>query len=272
MFTDEFETSILREIKKITKSIAWFSDDHWRFDNYSKYYARYFSWVITTYSKAVEKYKNIDVENVIRSQWAANTNIYKKMESSGFFPDVSFVGTWSRPRQRIIGALEKAGINVAVYGSGWKLGRIDKDKMLEIFSNSKISLALNPAPSLFNVNSLARLFFKRSRNKFVLDFHLWGNLKSWSNRRIPQIKARHFEIPACKGFLMTSMVDDLDKYFRIGEEVVIYKDTSDLIVKIKHYLENDIERMNISRAGYQRVLKDHIYEKRFDEIFKTIFG
>lgn len=272
MFTDEFNPDILEEIKKITTSVVWFSDDHWRFENYSRYYVPHFFWAITTYSKAVEKYKKIGINNVIRSQWAANTDIYKKIESNDSFRDVTFVGTWSRPRQKIISALERAGVKVNAYGSGWKQGRVNKDKMLEIFSNSKINLALNPAPSLFNVNSLARLFFKRSRNKFVPDFHLWNNLKSWFNRRIPQIKARHFEIPACGGFVISSLADDIENYFEPNKEMVFYKNLDDLIGKIKYYLEHNEERRKIAESSYQRVIKHHTYEKRFSEIFQKIKG
>jgi len=271
MFTDELNPEILDEINKYTKSIAWFSDDHWRFDNYSRFYAPHFSNVITTYSKAVDRYKKIGIKNVVHSQWAANADIYKPItENVKKEIDVSFVGTWSRPRGKIISAIEKAGINIKTYGKGWSVGRISEKEMIEIFSSSKINLALNPAPGYFNANSLGRLLLKRSMNKIVPDFHIWDNFKSWTKRGIPQIKARHFEIPACGGFLMTSMADNLGDYYKIGEEIVIYNDIKDLIDKIKYYLKNDQKRKKIAEAGYSRTIKDHAYQKRFTEIFKKI--
>jgi len=271
MFTDELLLKILDEINKYTTSVAWFSDDHWRFDNYSKYYAPHFSWVITTYSKAVDRYKKIGVKNVIHSQWAANIDVYRPItENVKKEIDVSFVGTWSRPRQKIILALKNKGINVECYGSGWSNGRISSDKMVKIFSSSKINLALNPAPGYFNMNSLGRLLFKRSMDKITPDFHFLNNFKSWINRGIPQIKARHFEIPACGGFLMTSMADNLGDYYKVGEEIAVYKDTKDLIEKIKYYLKNDQKRKKIAEAGYLRTIKDHTYQKRFADIFKKI--
>jgi len=270
MFTDEFDKNILEEIKKYTKSIAWFSDDHWRFDNYSKYYAQYFSLVITTYSKAVEKYNKIGAKNVIRSQWAANIETYKPILRKEEQFEVSFVGTWSRPRQKIISQLQKAGINVIAYGSGWPAGKVSQQKMMEIFSNSKINLALNPASGYFNVNSLGRLFLKRSINKIIPSFNFINNFKCWISRGISQIKARHFEIPACGGFLITSMADDLGSYYKIGEEIVVYKNIDDLISKIKYYLKNENERIKIAAAGYEKTLKNHAYNERLDKIFKEI--
>ena len=271
MFTDELSPEVLDEIKKYTKSVAWFSDDHWRFDNYSRYYAPHFSWVITTYSKAVDRYKKAGINNVIHSQWAVNTDIYRPItESVKKEIDISFVGVWSRPRQNIISALKNKGINVECYGSGWPNGRISSDKMVEIFSSSKINLALNPAPGFFNKNSLGRLLFRRSMDKIIPDFNFWNNFRSWINRGIPQIKARHFEIPACGGFLITSMADNLSDYYKIGEEIVVYKNTNELIEKIKYYLKNDQNRKKITEAGYLRTIKDHTYQKRFTEIFKKI--
>ena len=127
MFTDEFFYSTLDEIRTTTTSIGWFSDDHWRFDNYSKRYARHFTFVATTYSKAVERYKKIGQGNVILSQWAANSNLYTPAvdrQTATEKPDVCFVGGWSKPRAEIMAALEKAGVQVATYGGGWKGGRV----------------------------------------------------------------------------------------------------------------------------------------------------
>jgi len=274
MFTDELELQTLDEIKKLTKSIAWFSDDHWRFHNYSRYYAPHFSFAVTTYSRAIEWYKKISVSNIIHSQWAAagfdvsNPVTWRTPEQEQ--PFVSFVGNWSRPRQKILTALARAGIHVAVYGNGWPRGRIDEKEMLWVFKSSKINLALNPPSGHWNTNSLGRIFFRRSMNKIVFDAHMVRNFTAWLHRGTPQIKARHFEIPACGGFLLTALADNIGDYYTIGDEIVAYQSLNDLIEKIKYYLSHDDERKKITKACYERTLRDHTYEKRFREIFKII--
>lgn len=272
MVSDELDTQTLLEIKKCIVSVAWFADDSWRFHNYSRFWARYFTWVVTTYSWAPQLYRKYGQPNVIRSQWGIDQAAYRPVPwtGGGLPPEVSFVGSWSRPRQGIILALKRAGIPVRVYGGGWDGGRIREAQMLEIFSNSKINLGLNPAPGLWNFNSLGRLFMRRSVDKFVPDFHFCRNVKSWLSRGIPQIKARHFEIPACNGFLITSAADDLEKFYQIGEEITVYKDIRELIEKIKYYLAHKNERKRIARAGYERTLREHTYTKRFSEIFRKI--
>ncbi len=270
MYTDELDTKTLDAIKNITKSVAWFPDDHWRFDNYSKYYAPHFSWVVTTYSKAVEKYKEIGIQNVIHSQWAANTSTYKPSLKSKDI-DVSFVGSWNKERGRVIRVLLEHGIRIEVYGNGWKNGRIQQKELVEIIGRSKISLGLNPSSAYIGIKPLIRFFFKRSGRWIVPDFwNFFDNVREWRQKSIPQIKARIFEIPACRSLLFTQIADTLAEYYKPGEECVIYEDLEDLIVKIQYYLQHNEERENITLRGYERTLRDHTYERRFSDIFKIL--
>lgn len=273
MFSDEFEPQALAEMKRYTTSVAWFADDSWRFWNYSRIWAPRFTWVVTTYSWMPELYRKVGQPNVIRSQWAADTAVYKptlNSQPSMSNPDVSFVGSWSKARQKLISALRRAGVEVHCYGAGWPYGRISEREMLAIFSQSKINLGLNPPPGYWNKNSLGRLFFRRSRDRIVFDPHLLRNLHSWFHRGVPQVKARHFEIPACGGFLMTSPADDLGSFYEIGKEIVVYDNLEDLVKKIRYYLVHKEERETIARAGYERTVREHSYIRRFGEIFQKI--
>ena len=57
MAYDELDKRVLEEIKKYTTSVAWFADDSWRFWNYSRFWAKNFSWVVTTFFWMPELYK-----------------------------------------------------------------------------------------------------------------------------------------------------------------------------------------------------------------------
>ena len=39
------------------------------------------------------------------------------------------------------------------------------------------------------------------------------------------------------------------------------------MAKVDYYLSHDNERLEIAENGYQKVLKDHSYEARIDEMF-----
>ncbi|MFH0890881.1 MAG: glycosyltransferase [Candidatus Liptonbacteria bacterium] len=285
MYTDELLPETLEKIKEKTTSVAWFSDDSWRYWNYSRAWAKYFTWAVTTYSWMPEPYKKHGQPNVIRSQWGANIDVYKPgpVPDAGR-PGVTFVGGWSSQRGKIVEKIKRAGIPVEVFGGGWpevrftrpgqpvQGGRVSTEEMVRLFGESKISLALNPPPGFWNKDSLGRIFFRRSLNKIVPDHNLYSNMRSFFGRGMPQVKGRHFEIPACGGFLLTARADDLENYFRPGEEMVFYEDDGDYIEKIKYYLEHDEEREKIARAGYDRVRRDHSYVGRLNDIFGKIGG
>lgn len=271
MFTDELDKKVLDEIKKLTTSLAWFSDDHWRLWNYSRYWAPHFTWVVTTWSKAPEIYRRYGITNIIRSQWACNPKVWHPTPANKDI-DVSFVGQYTSARGKVIRELRRAGVPVVVRGWGWPDGRLSQSEIIEFISRSKINLNLNTPPERWRWKFLGRLIAKRSINRIVPDvLHVVDNLKSWRAMSIPQIKARPFEILGCNAFLISGYADDMKNYYEDGKEIVYYDgSTGDLIEKINYYLPRAEERERIAKAGYERTLREHIYEKRFEEIFTKI--
>ena len=277
MFTDELKKEVIEDISKNTtncQTIAWFCDDYWRFDNYSKYWAPLFKWVATTDSMAVEKYYKIGYRNVIKTQYACNHFLYKPLSLPKIY-DVTFIGQPHGNRKKIIKEIEKNGIKIKCWGRGWPNGRISEEEMIKIFSQSKINLNLTGVSIGINLKSLVGIFIRRVNGKIRMwSPRCWiNNLKSiFSSRRIGQIKGRNFEILGCSGFLITGDADNLRDYYEDGKEIVIFKDVKDLVKKIKYYLEHEVKREEIALAGYNRTIAEHTYEKRFNEIFKTIGG
>ena len=274
LFGDEIKK---QTIKKITKengitTFNWFADDHFRFCNFSKYYAPLFNWVSTTDSQAIKKYNKIGYKNVIKSQWACNQFLYKPSNIEKIY-DVSFIGQPHSDRRKVVDRIKKAGINIKCWGNGWENGRVSQDEMIKIFSQSKINLNLTKSSGNVNLKALASIFLKKELNKtlkLVSPKYWLGNFQFILNKKREQIKGRNFEIPGSGGFLLTSNADNLTDYYKDGKEIVIYKDIDDMINKIKYYLEHNEEREAIAQAGYERTLREHTYEKRFNNIFKII--
>jgi spore maturation protein CgeB len=116
-----------------------------------------------------------------------------------------------------------------------KAGYVDYHDVPEIYGRSKINLCLN------------------------------NNMTGIDN-----IKGRNFEVPACRGFLLSGPAYGLEEYFEIGKEVIIYQNADDLADKITYYLRHDEEREKIAQTGYKRAMKDHTYEKRFKDVFSML--
>jgi len=228
----------LKTLKKLrhngSKIIGWFSDDHWRFDNYSKYISKDFFCSITTDPGSYQKYKSNNI-NVIKSQWASNPKYYHPTENKKKH-EVSFVGQNYGIRKEIMEHLLEKKIPLEIFGKGWNK-YVPFNELISIFHNSKININISAS----------------SKNK---------NLK--------QIKGRVFEVPMCGGFLLTDYTEGLEDYFEIGKEIICFSDKDDLVKKIKYYLKNEEERKIIAQNGHQAALNRNSWKNRFENIFKEI--
>jgi spore maturation protein CgeB len=271
---EEIKKETIKDITEKSKvlTLNWFADDHWKFGTFSRHWAPCFSWVVTTDSLAVKKYQKTGYKNVIHSQWACNHFLCKPLNLPKIY-DVTFLGQPHGNRKKIVEKIKKSGINIECWGWGWSQGCVSEDKMVEIFSQSKINLGLTNSSFEGPLKSLFRIFFKKSADKKIkIDnpFHWLGNLKMILNKQKNQLKGRNYDVPGCGSFLLTQDADDLKNRYQDGKEIVIFKDNEDLIKKINYFLKNDKERESIAKAGYERTIKEHTYEKRFNEIFNIM--
>jgi spore maturation protein CgeB len=257
LFTDQIEPRTIEEVGRrgAAPTINWFADDHWRFENFTRHYAPSFDWSVTTDADSLEKYQAIGCNNVIRSQWACNRYAYSKVTDE-LEHDVTFVGQPHGDRREVIGRLKAAGHSVQCWGFGWPAGRLDHDQMVRVFSSSRINLNLsNASEPDKRLRARAYRFVKRIKE---------------SGARRSQIKGRTFEVPGSGGFLLTDRVPHLEDYFELDREVGVFDSTEDLIERVGWWLDHPDERQAVADAGYRRVLAEHTYDHRFEQIFATI--
>lgn len=261
LFGEQFDPVQLRKITTEKKTITfnWFADDHWRFDNFSKRWAPCFTFVSTTDARALPKYEAMGYKNVLLSQWAANPRLYNRGDGV-ITHDVTFVGQSYGDREAIIKALRRDGIDVRTWGSHWnyrrwhayaaKLGLLSKKSLTQIVNSTRIT-----QEEMIKV-------FQTSRINL--------NLSASSQNAPNQIKGRNFEIPSCAGFQLSGYAERLEEFFIPDREITYYRNTDELLEKVRYYLDHEEERAAIADAGYARVMKDHTYEQRFNELFRRM--
>ena len=261
LYSDQFDFEELKNITTQTNTITynWFADDHWRFDDYSRYWAPCFDFVSTTDRNALSKYKAIGYSNVLLTQWAANPRIWTRIYEVPRY-DVTFIGQQYGNRRAIIRNLKKQDIPVRVWGTRWKLTKLHEiAKNYHIISNN-----------LYDRVAGSTRISQQEMIKIIQASKINLNISQSSQLHGNQIKGRNFEIPACGGFHISGYTDNLEDYFELDKEIVCYQTEVELIEKIKYYLQHDTERNIIAEAGYQRVMKEHTYAQRFRELFKLM--
>jgi spore maturation protein CgeB len=283
LFRNELDQRVIRDISQYSDTITlnWFCDDHWRFDSFSRHWAPNFNWVVTTAQSALPKYRLIGFSNVIKSQWACNHFLYRRLDLPPKY-DATFVGLPHGDRRYVIELIRDAGIDIHVWGSGWPGGRISQERMIEVFNTSRVNLNLSNSVSARTLSGRATgLLLRRAstlpvhaRVRSALLAHIArldsGSRDPMTHRYVDQIKARNFEIPGCGGFELTGIADTLDAYYQPDREVGCFSSPSQLTDQLKHYLTHEDERAAVAEAGYQRTLRQHTYVHRFSDIFGHI--
>ncbi|MBI4417779.1 MAG: glycosyltransferase [Ignavibacteriales bacterium] len=274
LFTDEFFHETVDWLTRHSGALTlnWFGDDHWRFDLHSRFWAPLFTWVITTDQKAVDRYRAIGVNNVILSQWGFNHHLMDGTLVREEL-DVSFVGRTTPGRKAILRRLQKEGIDVTVWGRGWKNGRLSPGDMIQTFKRSRINLNFTESMGGLQPRTLAKAFLARRADQTISLRPLrevGPAVRLLLSRPRPQIKGRNFEIPGHGGFLLTSAAEGLDRYYSPGREIEVWNDPNELVQKIRYYLTHGVERNRMKEEGRRRTLAEHTYERRFREIFRTM--
>jgi len=229
-----------------------------------------FSYISIFYSSYAPEINN-GFEKIIGKKlhfipFAANSKVYFPDKSNKKFAcDIAFVGSTYTAKKdaykKLLYPLFKK-YKVRVYGPGWE----KKDKFLRLLSGVFRQLKIQSLTKLVNEKRLL-LSLDEERQlyasaKICINIHEYyknGKVRGFSNER-------EFKIPASGGFQISDYIPGMERYFKLGKEIVIAKTEKDWFEKIDYYLTHDKERIAIQMASTKRVLKDHTYHNRVKEV------
>lgn len=106
---------------------------------------------------------------------------------------------------------------------------------------------------------LSKIF---SCSQIVLNMH--------HDQSVHGLNLRTFEAAGCGAFQLVDYVEEVQRLFLVGEEIVTYENYHDLKDKITYYLKHDSEREEIGRNAQKRVYNEHTYRHRMNRILETI--
>lgn len=256
LFRDQFTFETLNYLKSKYRTVNWFGDDTWRFDDFTKTFAPYFSYCITTDKFSLSKYRRIGVTNVIHSQWAAIDDDKEMSKPLPYKHDVTFVGGHNRYRNWFVNRLMKNGIPVQCFGHGWKNGPLSNEEMINLFATSRINLNLSNSAS-FDL----RYLLTHPKN-LAHTLH--------TTKHASQIKARNFEINYFAGFQLADYVPGLEDYYDIGKDLACYSTPEEAAMLVRYFLENEKERECMRDRGMLKARQSYTYTAQLKKTLEEI--
>jgi spore maturation protein CgeB len=236
----------------------WFVED-FRFMEYWKKIAGNYDFFFTIQRDAFfTELENAGIKNYHYLPMAACPDVHKPVqlsdeEKNHYGSPVSFVGAGYYNRRHFFQGL--LDYDLKIWGTDWDMQsplagsiqrsgeRIDTDEIVKIFNGTDININLHSSTYHKGVNPFG-------------DF----------------VNPRTFEIIACGGFQLVDRRAGLDGLFKMDEEIVLFDDLSDLRDKVSFYLSHPEEREMITEKGRERVLREHTYENRMQEMLEVIAG
>jgi len=151
--------------------------------------------------------------------------------------DVSFIGTWSPKKQRLLEHVQRElpEIRLRIWGSQWEKARGSLGSRIEGRHVLGIEYAKSLISSKINLAILSEVRTGASAGD--------------------QITARTFQIPATGAFMLHERTDEFGDYFREGIECACFETPEDLTTAIAYFLEHPRQRQEIAQAGYRRCLQ-----------------
>ena len=246
-------TEVLARLREFKISTAfWFVEDFRTMPYWEKYAPLYDYFFAIQKGEFFEKLKNAGARNYHYLPTAASPEIHREValspdERKAYSSDLSFLGAGYYNRRNFFTGL--LDLDFKIWGSEWDLNsplskciqkngaRVSTGESVKIFNASKINLNLHSSTYHSGVNPYG-------------DF----------------VNPRTFELASCNSFQLVDTRSDIGDLFNVNDEIICFNDLEELREKIKFYLEHEDERKIIARKAHERVLREHTYEIRMEEM------
>lgn len=264
----------IREIFPKAKIVNWFYDkylgDKPIYDNKSYYETlKFYDYYFCSLKGVADRLKIKGFENARYVDEGCSPTFNKEVYMNAFQKrkyeaDISFVGSLGyilqhRDRIRVLNRVCKEGYDIKLYGPV-----LCDIKQLGELKNFHTNISpINQAHSMVAQASLINIGI--DQDPTIALAH----------------SARLYRVMCAGGLYLTTPIKEIEKFFNYNaknepitgdEDLVFYYGEEDLINKIDFLLEHKEIRDKIKKNGQKKVIENHTFEKRCEEIIKTIKG
>lgn len=182
--------------------------------------------------KNLEDYRRCGCKRaeILRAYYIASRN-YHMPDTPARVPKVVFLGHNEKDeREEYIRLLLDAGIEVGVTEQSWEDYEKGNPRLVRLKDSHK------HYNEMLNAAQIALVFLSKINNDTYTQ--------------------RCFEIPATKTLMIAPYTEEIAQMFQEDKEVVLFRDSAELLEKVRYYLAHEDERRIIAEAGYERVMRD----------------
>lgn len=247
------ESSLIKLRENRVPTAFWFVED-FRLMEYWKGVAPLYDFFFTIqrgefFDRLTEK----GARNYSYLPLAASPDIHKKVQLSNeegkeFGSDVSFVGAGYYNRRFFFSGL--LDFDLKIWGSEWNVS----PPLLDHVQRSGAWIETEDAVKIFNAS---RVNVNLHSSTYHEGVNPYGDF----------VNPRVFEIASCGSFQLVDFRSEMPELFNIGEEIICFNDLDDIREKIRYYLDNPEKMAAVADRGRERVLREHTYEHRMEEMF-----
>lgn len=239
-------------------TVLWFMEDYLRF-TYWKDVAQYYDFVFTIQrGRCMELMRAAGAGEVVYLPMACDPGVHRPValspeERKQWGAPISFVGAGYHNRQQVFASF--AEMPFKIWGTEWPEckpfdrmvqengRRLLPGEYVKIFNATDININLHSSSERDGVDPSG-------------DF----------------VNPRTFELAAAGAFQLVDERSHLAECFEPGKEVITFKNPRELRELIGYYLNRPNERQAIADRARARVLRDHTYDHRIEEMLSVIYS
>jgi hypothetical protein len=210
------------------------------------------SWWVDNPVFCFDELQSLGISNLVHLSCACDPTVYYPRRISAkdqrrFQCDIGLIANFYPERGELLQHMQ--GINVAIWGSGWK-----NLPELESFPPNTLRAKKLAGSDVAKVYNIARIC---------------PNVHHFQSRA-GGLNMRAYEIPAAGGFELADYIPGMEDQFELGKEMIVYRSPEHFRGLAEYYLAHDDERLDVIQRGRARVLRDHTYEQRMKKAFEAI--
>ena len=205
---------------------------------------------------------------------------------------ISFIGTSYGPRAYYLWRCLQNNLPIQIYGFNWLNNHKTKATLRTLILEKDIlfnnPLMIDTAYKCLNDVILKEINSKYSSKIFspltdeeyvklltsssiVLNFPESRYGHDFNNPNVLiGANLRDFEVPTTGSFLLTQDNKEINNFFEVGTEIETFGNEWELVDKLKFYINKPELILKIALAGNKRILKEHLWQHRFECLFKHL--